>query len=76
MIRALLTRIKLRALERQRALLVVRASDDAVPTQAVGALRKGIRLATVNGLLAAVDEAARARCEARLAEVLRMRGGA
>lgn len=68
MIRALITRIKLRALERQRALLVVRASEERIPTQAVGALRKGIRLATVNGLLASVDEDTRARVTSKLAQ--------
>ena len=44
--------------------------------QDIGSIRSLKRRATTNGLLAAVDPETRARCEERLAEVVRLRLGA
>jgi hypothetical protein len=75
MIRRLLSRFKLKALERQRA-IVLEALRLPVPTQAIAAYRSKASLATINGLKAAVDEASRARFEERVQTVLKMRGSA
>lgn len=75
MIRRLLSRFKLKALERQRA-NVLEALRLPVPTQAIAAYRSKASLATINGLKAAVDDATRARFEERVQTVLKMRGSA